>query len=80
MAEILTNSPNRNPRLEFNGIRVECLPDGAIIVFVPPEAFKVTTLAGNHGGGQSGRLYTQVLIAPLLDQERASRPTQTGLS
>ena len=65
--------------LEFNGIRVECAADGTMTVFIPPELYTVTTRAG-RGNGQSGRLLTAVVIAPLIDQSPNSKPTQTGLN
>lgn len=77
MAEMLRQPATA--MLEFNGIRVECAADGTMTVFIPPEIFAVTTRAG-RGNGQSGRLYTCVVIAPLLDQSSSSKPTQTGLS
>lgn len=77
MAEML-----RQPaiiRLEFNGIKVECSNDGTMQIFIPPEIFSIMTRAG-RGDGQSGRLYSCVVIAPLIDQSPSSKPTQTGLS
>lgn len=76
MAELLTSSP-LPPRLVFNNILIECKPDGIVEVTVPPE-FVVSTASGVPKNN-TGRLYTQVIIAPRLDAERAARPTETGL-
>lgn len=76
MAEILRQPPQ--VKLEFNGIQVECSPDGTMTIFAPPELFSVMTRPG-RANGQSGRLYTCVVIAPIFDQGH-SKPTQTGLN
>lgn len=79
MAEILR--PQLAVRIEWNGMKIEGAPDGTLTIFIPPESFRLMTQHGTVGCGQSGRLYSQVIIAPLLsDANAASRPTQTGLA
>lgn len=77
MAELLTGSNVLPPRLVFNNILIECMPDGVVVVTVPPE-FVVSTVSGVQKNN-TGRLYTQAIIAPRLEAERAARPTETGL-
>lgn len=67
-------------KVELGGIKLEQQADGTVLIFVPPESFRVMTTLGAEATSQSGRLYSQVVIAPkLADEESASRETQLGL-
>lgn len=67
-------------RMDLGGVKLEQQADGTILIFVPPEAYKVMTTLGATATSQSGHLYSQVVIAPKLNEsEAASRETQLGL-
>lgn len=67
-------------KVELGGIKIEQQADGTVLIFVPPESYNVMTTVGGFETSQSGRLYSQVVIAPrLADPAAASRETQLGL-
>ena len=75
------------PRLEWNGVKIEFGADGGLTVFVPPEKFDVITRAGRDSAqlsndSNTGRLYTRIMIAPFFAQQTSavpaySQPTET---
>lgn len=67
-------------KVELGGIKIEQHADGTVLLFVPPEIYSVMTTLGATATSQSGRLYSQVVIAPKLpDPALASRETQANL-
>lgn len=67
-------------KLDLGGVKIEQQADGTIVIFIQPEAYKVMTTLGATATSQSGHLYSQVVIAPKLNEsEAASRETQLGL-